>query len=250
MQPGIEIDRSDVLAVWLGISPLVQDPPKARSEGLVRYHLMTKSRNASVTIAGGKRTTWRQMAEEGVDKAVKGFGPRPRGGKKHNDYAELPCVGDSSDPDQTIVPNGTCQTPGLRFVGAHGRCDTLRSDLAGHFDIPADVAKHPASAYSDRVWQVAELCRSNGGGVNGSRIARDAPFVDGEILHAIRSKYAQTIEDVIARRIRLAFLDAEAAESAVPLIGRIMAEELGWGFQRQAQEQQNALKSLKSMVSS
>lgn len=158
MQPGIEIDDSDVLAVWLGISPPVQDPSNAKSEGLVRNHLMTKSRNALITIAGGKWTTYRQMAEEAVDEAVKDFGPRPRGGKQHNDHAELPCVGDSSDPNQTIVPNGTCQTPGLRLVGAHGWCDTLHSDLASHFDIPADVAKHLASAYGDRAWQVAELC--------------------------------------------------------------------------------------------
>lgn len=41
-------------------------------------------------------------------------------------------------------------------------------------------------------------------------------------------EYACTAVDMIARRIRLAFLNVEAAQEALPEIVNIMAEELNW----------------------
>lgn len=41
-------------------------------------------------------------------------------------------------------------------------------------------------------------------------------------------EYACTAVDMIARRIRLAFLNVEAAQEALPEIVNIMAEELSW----------------------
>lgn len=41
-------------------------------------------------------------------------------------------------------------------------------------------------------------------------------------------EYACTAIDMIARRIRLAFLNVQAAQEALPEIINIMAEELGW----------------------
>jgi len=41
-------------------------------------------------------------------------------------------------------------------------------------------------------------------------------------------EYACTIEDILSRRTRLAFLNKDAAVAAVPRVADIMAEELGW----------------------
>jgi glycerol-3-phosphate dehydrogenase len=38
---------------------------------------------------------------------------------------------------------------------------------------------------------------------------------------------AMTVEDVLARRLRLLFLDAKAAVESAPLVAEIMAAELG-----------------------
>ena len=45
-------------------------------------------------------------------------------------------------------------------------------------------------------------------------------------------EYACTIIDVLARRTRLAFLDVQAAEEAIPRIAEIMAKELNWNKSR------------------
>lgn len=73
LSPDINVRRGDVLAAWSGIRPLVRDPKQAKSEGLVRNHLVTTSPSGLITISGGKWTTYRQMAEEAVDEGIKEF---------------------------------------------------------------------------------------------------------------------------------------------------------------------------------
>lgn len=55
------------------------------------------------------------------------------------------------------------------------------------------------------------------------------PYTIAEVVWAIRYEMARTIEDVLARRLRLLFLDARAAIEAAPVVGDILAEELQLG---------------------
>lgn len=48
-----------------------------------------------------------------------------------------------------------------------------------------------------------------------------------KIRYGVR-EYAVTAVDMIARRLRLAFLNVQAAQEALPIIINIMAEELNW----------------------
>lgn len=54
------------------------------------------------------------------------------------------------------------------------------------------------------------------------------PYTYVQILWAIKHEMAQTIEDVLARRIRLLFLDAKASKEAAPAVANFMAQHLGW----------------------
>ena len=51
------------------------------TQGLVRNHLIHVSPSGLLTIVGGKWTTYRAMAEEAVDRAVKEFGLEGKAGK-------------------------------------------------------------------------------------------------------------------------------------------------------------------------
>jgi glycerol-3-phosphate dehydrogenase len=53
------------------------------------------------------------------------------------------------------------------------------------------------------------------------------PYVEAEVLWAVRHEHARTVEDVLARRLRVLFLDANAAVNAAPRVATLMAEELG-----------------------
>lgn len=54
------------------------------------------------------------------------------------------------------------------------------------------------------------------------------PYRLGEAAWAVRFEMARTIEDVLARRTRALLLDARASIEAAPLVGAVLAEELGW----------------------
>lgn len=60
------------MSAWGGIRPLVSDPNKGDTQSLARNHIVHVSKSNLVTIAGGKWTTYRSMAQETIDAAIKG----------------------------------------------------------------------------------------------------------------------------------------------------------------------------------
>jgi glycerol-3-phosphate dehydrogenase len=51
-------------------------------------------------------------------------------------------------------------------------------------------------------------------------------YTKAQVIWAVRYEMAQTVEDVLARRIRMLFLDANAAMEAAPVVAKIMAAEM------------------------
>ena len=70
-------------------------------------------------------------------------------------------------------------------------------------------------------------------------------FTIAEVIFAVRFEMARNVEDVLARRIRLLFLDAGAAIKAAPKVARIIAGELDYD-QNWESEQIAAFKLLAS----
>ena len=251
LQPDINVRRGDVLAAWSGIRPLVRDPSKAKSEGLVRNHLITTSESGLLTCSGGKWTTYRQMAEETVDAAIASFALQPRA------LAVPPQVSGiiQTGPDTVYAArdgadlDGSCQTHQVRLIGAHGFSKTLFINLIQHYGLETEVATHLCTAYGDRAWTVAALCAPTDARfpVRGRRVSALYPFVDGEVRYAVRHEHAQTAVDVIARRTRLAFLNAQAALEALPGVIDLMKDELHWDSRRQEREWSDAVQFLASM---
>ncbi|OJJ49515.1 hypothetical protein ASPZODRAFT_59391 [Penicilliopsis zonata CBS 506.65] len=246
LAPDITVNRSDVLAAWSGIRPLVRDPKKERSEALVRNHLISVSPSGLLTCAGGKWTTYRQMAEEAVDEAISSFRLETR---EKSEVPDISGVGGSGLVSDGAVLDGSCQTHQVRLIGAHGYSKTLFINLIQHYGLETDVAKHLTTSYGDRAWQVAALSSPTNARfpVRGNRISTLYPFIDGEIRYAIRHEYAQTAVDVIARRTRLAFLNAEAALEALPSVIDLMGEELHWNDKRKDLEWKESVQFLSSM---
>ena len=72
--PDAKLSRDDVIAAWAGIRPLM---PTNASEGAAsREHSIKRSVRGTVTITGGKLTTYRVMARQTVDVLAKVLGTR------------------------------------------------------------------------------------------------------------------------------------------------------------------------------
>lgn len=64
------VERTDVLAVFSGLRPLVHGK-SAKTSQLSREHTIEMSRTGLITIAGGKWTTYRRMAQDALDFAIR-----------------------------------------------------------------------------------------------------------------------------------------------------------------------------------
>ncbi|WP_310378334.1 glycerol-3-phosphate dehydrogenase/oxidase [Flavobacterium sp.] len=69
-------------------------------------------------------------------------------------------------------------------------------------------------------------------------------YTMAEVVWAIRNEMARTIEDVLARRVRLLFLDARAALECTEKVGNLLAEELG----KDELWKQNQISTFKSLA--
>lgn len=59
------------------------------------------------------------------------------------------------------------------------------------------------------------------------RLHPEFEITRSDVVRAVKNEMARTVEDVLARRARVLFLDARAALEIAPEIARIMADELG-----------------------
>lgn len=222
LNPQFSIRREDVLAAWSGIRPLICKSDEKSTENLVRSHIIDISDSGLLTITGGKWTTYRRMAEDTIDKAISEF---------------------------NLKPSTKCLTENIQLIGTSGWKNTLYVSLIQQFGIDVDIAKYLCDSYGDRALSVLDMSKSTDKRrfVPGIRLNNKYPFIDGEVRYAVRIEYAQTCSDVLARRTRLAFLDAYAALEALPKVIDIMSEELNWSKTRKELEWKNTVEFLCSL---
>ncbi|GIY91337.1 glycerol-3-phosphate dehydrogenase, mitochondrial [Caerostris extrusa] len=127
-----------------------------------------------------------------------------------------------------LSPKSECQTDGLLLEGASGWTPNMYIRLVQDYGLESEVAQHLANTYGDRAFTVAKHAS-----------------LTAEVRYAIY-EYACTAVDIIARRLRLSFLNVQATEEALPSIISIMAEELNWNKNKQKEEYEKAMEFLKS----
>ncbi|MET0909126.1 MAG: glycerol-3-phosphate dehydrogenase/oxidase [Ilumatobacteraceae bacterium] len=73
-----DITAADVTGVWAGLRPLVKSATSGRTADLSRRHRVTTGPGGVIGIAGGKLTTYREMAEDTVDQVLATLGRKAR----------------------------------------------------------------------------------------------------------------------------------------------------------------------------
>lgn len=219
LNPDVNVRRGDVMSAWSGIRPLVIDPSKPNTESIARNHIIDESESGLITIAGGKWTTSRSMAEETVDHAIK--------------------------TNERLIATSGCQTKGLLLEGAAEWTPTMFIRLVQDYGVEPEIANHLSNAYGDRAFAVCKLAELTGKRwpVVGKRLHTEFPYIEGEVRFACR-EYACTATDVLARRMRIAFLNVEAALEILPKVVDIMAKELNWSDKEKKKQTEDAINFL------
>ena len=114
-----------------------------------------------------------------------------------------------------------------------------------------DVARHLTQNYGTRALQIAEI--SKNGYLNrkpthhAKSLLAKYPYLEAEVVFAVRQEFALKAVDVIARRTRIAFIDSTATGEIVPEIVELMGQMLGWSRSRKKEEIEECEEFLKTM---
>jgi len=213
----IRVRRSDVLSAWQGWRPLYRDPDAPPGAPVSRHHAIGVDPNTGITfICGGKWSTYRAMAEELIDKVV-----------DHKKFRHA----------------GPCQTKTIKLMGGEGYHSLLHVQLVQKYGISTEMAEHLCNTYGSCAFAVCELSRPTGAttGVHrfGKRLVDGFPYMEEEIEYACKHEMAMTVKDMLTLRMRLAYLNSEAAKAAIPRVADVMAASLKWSKkEKQAQIEQ------------
>jgi len=202
-----DINEQDITATWCGLRPLVHAPAAKDTARLSRDHVLVESPSGLLTIAGGKWTTYRKMAEDAVDRAVARAG---------------------------LQPDKTCCTADLMLLGGRRLQPDLPLKLQQDYSLNKETATHLVEAYGDRACEVAQLTLE----VGSLRLHTDFPYLEAEVLYAARHEMAERVFDILAHRLPLAFLHREAAWAAIDSVIRLLGAEKGWNDARCTEERE------------
>jgi glycerol-3-phosphate dehydrogenase len=204
--PAASLSADDVAYSFAGLRALpIGEPGRAPSK-VPREEIAIESASGLLSIAGGKLTTHREIAQQIVDDIMRRLGR----------------------------PSGRCATLETPLPGARNRDVKITNPVT---QLPLDVATMLANRYGSRASMVAAIIAERPE-LTG-RIVAGRPTIRAEVLHAIRAELATTVSDFLVRRMSMVWRDPQSAIAAAPEVARLMGVELGWSEERVASELSN-----------
>ena len=211
-----KVTRADVLGTFAGLRPLLKPVGDTdTTSALLRDHAVIDGPPGLTTIVGGKYTTYRRMAADAVDAAVRPLGV--------------------STPSSTLT---------LPLVGAQQWASVRDSapQLAQHLGLSVADAGRLLQRHGDRVRDLIALAEAD------ARLGRPVPgapqYVAAELVHAVLAEGAQTLVDVMVRRTHLSIELADGGIAVAPFVADLIAPCLGWS----AQERQRQLDAYRNLM--
>ncbi len=203
----VPLTRDDVEGVFAGLRPLLAGENDETSK-LSREHIVAHSVPGLVVVAGGKWTTYRIMAKDAIDEAV-----RALDGK----------ISDSV-------------TENIGLLGAEGyeAAWNKRGKIAKAFGVHKVRVEHLLNRYGVMTDELLDLLRERPELVEPLPGADD--YIAAEVVYAATHEGALHLDDVLARRTRISIEAWDRGVSAAPVASRLMGEALGWDETRIAKE--------------
>jgi len=189
----VNMNSGDIVGSWAGLRPLIREEGKAPKE-MSRRDEIWQAPERFISIAGGKLTGYRKMAEQVMSRV----------GKVLKKDVSL------DDPLATL--------PG----GDVNDVNALVAETAARYQQSERVALRLVRLYGSEAGTVlGETPQQIAGGV----------FAE-EVRWAVQEESARTLEDVVYRRLRVPWFRPGESQNVALAAGDIMAEMLGWDGQQ------------------
>jgi glycerol-3-phosphate dehydrogenase len=185
------LSREDVVGSWAGLRPLLRGAADAKTADLSRRHRVTRWPSGVISIAGGKLTTYRRMAEDTVDEVERALGGHAK-----------------------------CRTKALALHGAAG------FDQVGDGGLGTDVRDRLVHRYGVDAATVITLATGDPG--LAQPLVPGLPYLRAEAVYAAQHEMVMTLDDVFARRTRARLLARDATAAVADDVAALVAPHLGW----------------------
>jgi glycerol-3-phosphate dehydrogenase len=204
----VKLTEEDIDGVYAGLRPLIKGEVGATSD-LSREHAVQTPVPGFTTIAGGKYTTYRVMAEDAVNESIK----------------QLNHLGLAENTPRSHTAN-------IPLIGARdydAAAQEIRSQ-ANALGLTAVAVDRLLLRYGSMVRDLVNLMRS--------RPELAQPLTDGggylrvEAVYAVTHEGALHIDDLLTRRTHLSIETPDQGVSAAAEVAQIMGAELGWSPER------------------
>lgn len=186
--PQAHLEPQDVRSTWAGLRPLIRDEADNPYKTSREHQVYTDDRGL-FTIAGGKLTTYRSMAEECVDKVVK------RLDKRHQVEA--------------------------------GRCTTHKLALDRELPAKPEGGRELMlwRTHGSAMGPIAQAARETP--AEGELLSEDLDYIMAQVSWATRHEHAETLEDMLVRRLQVFYRAADQGIGCARKVAARMAELLG-----------------------
>ncbi|MDH6117830.1 glycerol-3-phosphate dehydrogenase/oxidase [Kitasatospora sp. GAS204B] len=189
----------DVEGVYAGLRPLLAGEAADTSK-LSREHLVAHPVPGLVVVAGGKYTTYRVMAKDAVDEAVRNLDEK--------------------------VPESTTQD--VPLVGAEGyrALWNARYALAAESGLHVARIEHLLRRYGSLVHELLALVAEDPS--LGEPLPSSDDYLRVEAVYAATHEGARHLDDVLARRTRISIESWDRGVDAARTVADLIAGPLGW----------------------
>jgi glycerol-3-phosphate dehydrogenase len=193
------LTHADVEGVYAGLRPLLAGESEATSR-LSREHAVAQTVSGLITVAGGKYTTYRVMAQDVVDVVARDLALR-------------------------VPPSPTARIPLLGAVGFEAAWNRREHTAARSGLHPARI-EHLLRRYGSRTAELLELVADEP--ALGEPIPGAEDHLQVEARYAASHEGALHLEDVLTRRTRTSIETWDRGLAAARPVAELMAGPLGW----------------------
>ncbi|MGL4307130.1 MAG: glycerol-3-phosphate dehydrogenase [Mycobacteriaceae bacterium] len=215
------LTAQDIDGVYAGLRPLLAGENDDTSK-LSREHAVARVSPGLVAIAGGKYTTYRVMAADAVDAA-------------------------SEDIPAKVATSVTERVP---LVGADGYFALInQTEHVGELhNLHPYRVRHLLDRYGSLMYEVLSLADKNPGLLEPIAAAPD--YLKVEAVYAVAAEGALHLEDILARRTRIAIEYSHRGRDCAQQVAELVAPVLGWDATRITQEVETYLARVEAEIRS
>ncbi|MEO6020932.1 MAG: glycerol-3-phosphate dehydrogenase/oxidase [Knoellia sp.] len=202
------LTRDDIDGVYAGLRPLISGDEKDETTKISREHVVATPVPGLTLVAGGKYTTYRIMAKDAVDEAVK-------------------------DLDHEVAESSTDKVPLAGAIGWEWLSERPQI-LARSAGIAQEHIETLLERYGTLTKEIIALI--NAQPELGELLPGGETHLKAEIVYAAATEGAMHLTDILARRTRISIEARDRGLTAAPHAAALAAPILGWDDARVAEE--------------